>query len=440
MKLALGLIETKGLIGAIEAADAMLKAANVKLVNKEKITAAMVTVEVTGEVAAVQAAIDAGAEAAKRVGQLLSVHIIPRPDDQLDEIVPSIEVLDKVEKPKKKSENKISEKKEITEPVAEPVEVTEVSSNPVVDEIISDITIKDENIVNEEVVQEIQEQAIQNEESELEAENSSENFEESVDNIEEPSVNILEDERVETIESTEANIVQTDYVESTEELSNNVIEEPIAEEPIAEISADTTEVITTESSEPVVKKGRKKGSKNKTALVKEDSETSTVEEINIVEEVIQKPSKPVKKQPEQESLFSLFGDDEVEETSVVYEAESEETMSLEEIQTDDNQEVEEETVEPNLTEIEEVKTVTEVTEENVSEDVVLENSAEIKSDISAEEKVLIIEIPVETELLKMNVHELRHLARRFENFPIKGRQISKANRTQLIEYFNSIRK
>ncbi len=87
MQLALGLIETKGLIGAIEAADAMVKAANVKLVSKEKITAALVTVKIVGEVAAVKSAVDAGAAAAQRVGQLVSVHVIPRPDDQLEEII-----------------------------------------------------------------------------------------------------------------------------------------------------------------------------------------------------------------------------------------------------------------------------------------------------------------------------------------------------------------
>lgn len=87
MQLALGLIETKGLVGAIEAADAMVKAANVKLVSKEKITAALVTVKIIGEVAAVKSAVDAGAAAAQRVSQLISAHVIPRPDDQLEEII-----------------------------------------------------------------------------------------------------------------------------------------------------------------------------------------------------------------------------------------------------------------------------------------------------------------------------------------------------------------
>lgn len=89
MKEALGMIETKGLVGAIEAADAMLKAANVFLEGKENIGSGLVTVMVRGEVAAVQAAVEAGAAAAKRVGELHSVHVIPRPHDEVEKILPS---------------------------------------------------------------------------------------------------------------------------------------------------------------------------------------------------------------------------------------------------------------------------------------------------------------------------------------------------------------
>ncbi|MBU1100980.1 MAG: BMC domain-containing protein [Bacteroidetes bacterium] len=85
--LALGLIETKGLIGAIEAADAMLKAANVKLVSKEKSTATLVTVKIVGDVAAVKSAVDAGAAAASRVGQLVSTHVIPRPSEEIEQLI-----------------------------------------------------------------------------------------------------------------------------------------------------------------------------------------------------------------------------------------------------------------------------------------------------------------------------------------------------------------
>ena len=85
---ALGMVETRGLIGAIEAADAMVKAANVTLIGKEQIGAGLVTVMIRGDVGAVKAATDAGAAAAKRVGELISVHVIPRPHDEVEMILP----------------------------------------------------------------------------------------------------------------------------------------------------------------------------------------------------------------------------------------------------------------------------------------------------------------------------------------------------------------
>ena len=87
-KQALGMVETKGLIGAIEAADAMVKAANVALIGKEQIGSGLVTVMVRGDVGAVKAAVDAGAAAAKRVGELVSVHVIPRPHQDVEGILP----------------------------------------------------------------------------------------------------------------------------------------------------------------------------------------------------------------------------------------------------------------------------------------------------------------------------------------------------------------
>ncbi|MCI1903686.1 BMC domain-containing protein [Enterococcus hirae] len=87
---ALGMVETKGLVGSIEAADAMVKAANVTLVGKELVGGGIVTVMVRGDVGAVKAATDAGAAAAQRVGELLSVHVIPRPHAEVEQILPSI--------------------------------------------------------------------------------------------------------------------------------------------------------------------------------------------------------------------------------------------------------------------------------------------------------------------------------------------------------------
>ena len=85
---ALGMVETKGLIGSIEASDAMVKAANVVLVGKEYIGAGYVTVMVRGDVGAVKAATDAGAAAARRVGELVAVHVIPRPHAEVEKVLP----------------------------------------------------------------------------------------------------------------------------------------------------------------------------------------------------------------------------------------------------------------------------------------------------------------------------------------------------------------
>jgi microcompartment protein CcmL/EutN len=84
---ALGLIETRGLVGSIEAADAMVKAANVQLIGYEQIGAGYVTVMVRGDVGAVKAATDAGAEAAARVGEVISVHVIPRPHAEVETLI-----------------------------------------------------------------------------------------------------------------------------------------------------------------------------------------------------------------------------------------------------------------------------------------------------------------------------------------------------------------
>ncbi len=85
---ALGMVETKGFVGGVEAADAMVKAANVQLIGKEYIGAGYMTVFVRGDVGAVKAATDAGAAAARRVGELISVHVIPRPHNEVERVLP----------------------------------------------------------------------------------------------------------------------------------------------------------------------------------------------------------------------------------------------------------------------------------------------------------------------------------------------------------------
>ena len=125
---ALGMIETKGLIGAIEAADAMTKAANVTLIGKEKVGSGLITVMITGDVGAVKAAVDAGAAAAEQVGHLVGVHVIARPHDEIENIL----------------------KKEVLEK-----EIVEETIEEVVEEIIEVVP----EVISEEIVEEIEEKA-----------------------------------------------------------------------------------------------------------------------------------------------------------------------------------------------------------------------------------------------------------------------------------------
>jgi ethanolamine utilization protein EutM len=90
MPKALGLVETRGLVAAIEAADAMVKAANVKIVGKEQTNPALITIKIVGDVAAVKSAVDAGAAAAQKVGELVSIHVIPQPDSQMISLFPEL--------------------------------------------------------------------------------------------------------------------------------------------------------------------------------------------------------------------------------------------------------------------------------------------------------------------------------------------------------------
>ena len=90
MQEALGMVETKGFVAAVEAADAMVKSANVQLIGSEKIGAGFVTVMVRGDVGAVKAATDAGAAAAGKVGEVISVHVIPRPHTDVEKLLPAV--------------------------------------------------------------------------------------------------------------------------------------------------------------------------------------------------------------------------------------------------------------------------------------------------------------------------------------------------------------
>ncbi|QCJ44279.1 BMC domain-containing protein [Bacillus sp. S3] len=123
---ALGMIETRGLIGSIEAADAMLKAADVTLVRQEKVDAALVTVLVQGDVSAVQAAVEVGKMAAARVGELVSAHVIPHPDESIkDVLLKKDQVTEPANKKDIPSENKRAAKKK-----AEPSQAGKTEKQP----------------------------------------------------------------------------------------------------------------------------------------------------------------------------------------------------------------------------------------------------------------------------------------------------------------------
>ncbi|MBI9010968.1 MAG: BMC domain-containing protein [Clostridiales bacterium] len=126
---ALGMIETKGLVGAIEAADAMVKAANVMLLEKEYIGGGYVTVMVQGDVGAVKAATDAGTAAAQRVGELVSVHVIPRPHDDMNAILPK-DPNDNTQQPPKNIDS-VNETEPKLEVKVDPVIVEPVKPEPV---------------------------------------------------------------------------------------------------------------------------------------------------------------------------------------------------------------------------------------------------------------------------------------------------------------------
>lgn len=128
MPKALGLVETRGLVAAIEAADAMLKTSNVVLIGKEIIKPALVTIKIAGDVAAVKASVDAGAAAAKKVGIVVSTHVIPQPDSQMELIIPEIkdDLVKRQERPEVPHRQSVEKlKKEPTKPIEVSTEIEE---------------------------------------------------------------------------------------------------------------------------------------------------------------------------------------------------------------------------------------------------------------------------------------------------------------------------
>jgi microcompartment protein CcmL/EutN len=154
MSEALGMVETKGLVGSIEAADAMVKAANVALIGKVQVGGGLVTVMIKGDVGAVKAAVDAGAAAAKRVGQLISVHVIPRPHQEVLTILPTplkVEEVQKLEQMSNKDDKLIEEvQKQAEESIEDANSVEEVLEEEIQEEKASeDTSVEEQEYIRE---------------------------------------------------------------------------------------------------------------------------------------------------------------------------------------------------------------------------------------------------------------------------------------------------
>jgi len=174
----LGMVETRGLVASIEAADAMVKAAKVTLIGKERAQAGLITIMVVGETAAVKAAVDAGAVAAQRVGELISTHVIPRPDDQISSIIPDgvSEKAGTREKPKPviktvtvKKEKPVKEEKS-TEPAKKTSPKIEIEEEIEIKETSSTIDRLREEALGKEVAKKEKEKKVKREKTKSDAE------------------------------------------------------------------------------------------------------------------------------------------------------------------------------------------------------------------------------------------------------------------------------
>ncbi len=367
MQLALGLIETKGLIGAIEAADAMLKAANVKLISKEKITAALVTIKIVGEVAAVRSAIDAGAAAAQRVGQLVSTHIIPRPDDQLEPFIYDLfpDEIQKKSKPKKEKKSSIDH---------------------------PSLFSQDEHIVMD-------------------------------------ANQITDDEELLNSDEEEISDTEIDILESDSNKGSSKIEvsEVIDEQSDSEL--DGVDLLKTESVEDFHKENEEENFSSETNSSEEVNLSSISEPLEDNENLDYDESLPEYEEELDdelpEEIDGELGENDFEEIESELDGEIDSELDGESV---DNEISDDIITEPYDAEQEEPL-------ENDNEDLSSKESEQGGANIEVSET-----IPEEEVLIKLNVHDLRKLARSLSDFPIKGREISKANRNILIDYFNQLRK
>jgi microcompartment protein CcmL/EutN len=392
MPFALGLIETNGLVAALEAADAMLKAANVRLLSKEQTNPALITMQIIGDVAAVQAAVDAGAAAASRVGLVVATHVIPSPDENLNSIVPGI--VGEYNIPPDPVEVEASE--ETPEEVAELPE-TEVRAAAPEDEAVE---TPEEMVVADEIAEPVDDEPEY--QTEIEEE---EPFA--------PEIHSVGEEEIEEESSSET---VTDEIVDLPELPQP------PEATIEDEIAPTDEVIPDKEATASRKK-----TKEKDTLPFQDSlfsVPSLFDENSVPEETGQDEASAEFPEPVFEDEDSDF------EEEIVYETDAD--IAAEDVVAE---EPEEETIEVETPEI----------DQSIQEIPAAEMSAAEEETVTPQQKPLSPVIDEEAEALRekdiltLNVHQLRRLARHTDNFPIVGRDISKANRQELLYYFDSLK-
>lgn len=392
MPFALGLIETNGLVAALEAADAMLKAANVRLLSKEQTNPALITIQIIGDVAAVQAAVDAGAAAAARVGMVVSTHVIPSPDENLNSIVPGI--LGDDELPSDQVEGEASE--ETPEEIAELPEL-EVPAVALEDEAVE---FPEEVVVADEIG-------------------------ETLDVEPEDQQEIVEEE---TLVPEIDSVVEEEIAEesSSETVTDEIVDLPeLPQPPEAAIEEETAPV--EEATSDKESASRKKKAKEKDTLPFQDSlfsvpslfdENSVPEETGAEDEPSEFPE-------------PVFGDEVVDfEEEIVYETDAD--IAIEDALAEES---EEEIIEVETPEIE--QSIEEIPAEDTPspvEETVVPQEKPVSPVLDEEAEAL-----REKDILTLNVHQLRRLARHTVNFPIVGRDISKANRQELLYYFDSLK-
>jgi len=413
MPFALGLIETNGLVAALEAADAMLKAANVRLLSKEQTNPALITIQIIGDVAAVKAAVEAGAIAAARIGTIVSTHVIPRPDEGLEVIVPGILEEDEV-----LNREQVEPDEDEAEPLAESETVVELVQPEAVPEESESEVMPDET--DDETFAGTVPPDFEDEPLAPEVKDSREDL-----------ASPFEEEKAFEQEETE-NISEQTGIDDFESEFDGLPELPKPVEMAIEDEASASETL----DEPIPDYNEKQSPSTYKAEKWAAFQDSLFSAPSLFDE---EATEPFDAEVESEFPELEYGDEPATEGETEYEDDrmiGDETESLDEA-------IEEELTEDLSPENEESQEedIVSLTENN---DTKVPDASVVQNESSTVEQPM-PPIDEETEalwaqdIMSLNVHQLRKLARHTGDFPIVGRDISKANRQELLYYFDSLK-